>query len=423
MSGVENGLFIIFWGIVTFSILVVLHEGGHFVAARAFGVKVHEFMIGLPGPAVRVRRNGTAFGITAVPLGGYVRIAGMEPGPEDELMGPALAEITRARRLNALQLSAALAIDGHRAERLLASLADWGAIAAAPDSEDDYVALMDESLAQDPQALLDEARKVTYRGLPVYKRVIVLLSGVTVNLLAAILIFTVVLSIFGYYRQSLVVESLVEGGGAIAGGIQPGDRITSVDDVNVGDWQSFTRQIALHDVGESVTIGYVRGGTERETRAVLVKRPDGEGPFLGVQASVEHIRPGPLAALWESFTWTGLVFLAIADFFRPETFRQSLEGARSVVGITVEVARAVRNGPLDFAWIVALLSLSLGAINLLPIPPLDGGKIAVELVQKLTRHQLSRRLSYSLSIVGAMLLFTLIGYLVYADIMRYVVNG
>ena len=97
MSGIENGLFTIFWGVVTFSILVVLHEGGHFLAARAFGVKVHEFMIGLPGPALRLKTKKTTFGITVVPLGGYVRIAGMEPGPEDELMGPALAEITRER--------------------------------------------------------------------------------------------------------------------------------------------------------------------------------------------------------------------------------------------------------------------------------------------------------------------------------------
>ena len=380
-------------------------------------------MIGLPGPAVRFHTKKTTFGITAVPLGGYVRIAGMEPGPEDELMGPALAEITRARRLNAHQLAAFLGIDAGRAESLLASLADWGAVAAASDSPEDYVALMDEALATDEKALLDTARSVTYRGLPVWKRVIVLLMGVAVNLATAILIFTVVLSIFGYYRQSLVVDQIVDGGAAAAAGMRAGDRITSVGGERVKDWMAFTRAISAHKVGETVAIGYTRDGEPITAKAVLVKRPDGEGPFLGVQASVEHIHPSPLMSLRESFTWTGMVFVAIADFFRPSTFRQSLEGARSVVGITVEVARAVRNGALDFAWIVALLSLSLGVMNLLPIPPLDGGKIAVEVIQKLIGRPLSRRLSYSLSAVGALLLFSLIGYLVYADIMRYVVRG
>ena len=125
-----------------------------------------------------------------------------------------------------------------RAESLLLSLADWGAIAPAPDSEDDYVSLMDATLAEDEQALLDAARSVTYRGLPVWKRVVVLMMGVVINLLTAILIFTIVLSIFGYYRQSLVVDQLVNGGAAITAGIKPGDRLTSVGGEKVKDWQA-----------------------------------------------------------------------------------------------------------------------------------------------------------------------------------------
>ena len=91
----------VFWGVLTFSILVVLHEGGHFLTARAFGVHVHEFMIGLPGPAIRFRGKKTDYGITAIPLGGYVRISGMEPGPEEPLLGPALAYVTRVRTATA----------------------------------------------------------------------------------------------------------------------------------------------------------------------------------------------------------------------------------------------------------------------------------------------------------------------------------
>jgi regulator of sigma E protease len=425
MSALSNTLFTIFWTVVTLSILVVLHEGGHFLAARAFKIKVHEFMIGLPGPALRFKskKGHTAFGVTAVPLGGYVRIAGMEPGPEDELLGPALAEITRDRRTNALQLASRLGIDVQRADSILTSLADWAAIAPAPDSDDEYVALMDASLADDPKALLEAARKETYRGLPVWKRVAILGTGVLVNLLTAILIFTFVLSVFGYYTQSLTVDKIVAGSGAAIAGLEPGDRLTSVDGVTVKDWPSFTTQISKFKAGDRVSIGYVRSGTPSTVLAVLQKRPDGTGAFLGVQASVVHVRPNPFVALKDSFTWTGMVFVAVADFFRPSTFKQSIEGARSVVGISVEVAQAVRNGALDFAWIVALLSLSLGVMNLLPIPPLDGGKIAIELVQKVIGRPLNKQLAYTLSAVGMLLLFTFIGYLVYADVMRYVVNG
>jgi regulator of sigma E protease len=423
MNAIANSANVIFWGVITFSILVVLHEGGHFLAARAFGVKVHEFMIGLPGPAIRLRTKSTTFGITAIPLGGYVRIAGMEPGPEDPLMGAALGAVTRARRANAFQVAEALGIDEEHAERLLVSLSDWGAIEADPASDDAYLALADVSLAEDEQALVDSARSVTYRGQPTWRRILILAMGVVVNLVTAILIFTVVLSFFGYYQQSLVVDKVLAGGAAKSAGLLSGDKITAVGDVGVKDWKAFTDEIAKHDPGATVVIGFARDGEQKSVDAVLKARPDGGGAFLGVQSSVEHVRPGPVQSLAESFKWTGMVFVAIGDLFRPSTFKQSIQGARSVVGISVEVARAVHNGPIDFAWMVALLSLSLGVMNLLPIPPLDGGKIVIELVEKAMHRPLSRRLSLSLSAAGALLLFSLIGYLVYADVARLVANG
>jgi regulator of sigma E protease len=423
MNAIANSANVIFWGVITFSILVVLHEGGHFLAARAFGVKVHEFMIGLPGPAIRLRTKSTTFGITAIPLGGYVRIAGMEPGPEDPLMGAALGAVTRARRANAFQVAETLGIDEAHAERLLVSLSDWGAIEADPASDDAYLALADASLAEDEQALIDSARSITYRGQSTWRRILILSMGVVVNLVTAILIFTIVLSLFGYYQQSLVVDKVLAGGGAKAAGLLSGDRITSVGDAQVKDWKAFTDQIAKHDPGETVLIGFTRDGAHKSASVLLKTRPDGSGAYLGVQSSVERVRPSPIQSLAESFKWTGMVFVAIGDLFRPSTFRQSIQGARSVVGISVEVARAVHNGPIDFAWMVALLSLSLGVMNLLPIPPLDGGKIAIELVEKAMRRPLSRRLSLGLSAAGALLLFSLIGYLVYADVARLVTNG
>ncbi len=161
----NQALSAILWGIPTFSLLVVLHEGGHFAVARAFGVKVHEFMLGLPGPALRYRGKKTTYGVTLILLGGYVRIAGMEPGPEDPLMADALAYITRLGTGNAAGLSYALDIDVRRAETLLVTLADWDAISTAEDDRDTYVAKAAPEQADDATALLDEVRTHTYRGL------------------------------------------------------------------------------------------------------------------------------------------------------------------------------------------------------------------------------------------------------------------
>jgi len=413
----------ILWGVLTFSILVVLHEGGHFLAARAFGVRVHEFMIGLPGPALRFRsrRSKTAFGVTAVPLGGYVRIAGMEPGPEDELLAPALKIATLARRTDAARLAEMMGISVKRASSLLATLADWGALEPAPDDDISYLAALQAEEDTDPAELLARARSVTYRALSKPKRIVVLSMGVLVNLFTALLVFTAVLGIWGYYTQSLTLYDVLADSPAEAAGLRPGDRITSVAGDEVDDWFALTRTVSAHEPGDGVEVGFVRDGVARRTTVTLGASETGDA-ILGVVSDIEKVEPSIGQAAIESVRMTGMVFVAIGGFFSPDTFQESLEGARGIVGITVEVAEAARIGPLNYAWIVALLSLSLGAINILPIPPLDGGKILMEVAEAIAGRQFDRRVSLGVSLTGAMLLFSLIGYLMYADVVRYFIE-
>ncbi|MBS3957165.1 MAG: site-2 protease family protein [Clostridiales bacterium] len=412
----------ILWGVLTFSILVILHEGGHYIAARAFRVKVHEFMVGLPGPAIRINtKSGTAFGVTAIPLGGYVRIAGMEPGPEDPLLARALQAAAVEGRIDASRLAGAIGVDTNRASSLLVTLADWGVLTPADDDDISYVSTISATYDDDPALLLDAARSVTYRALSTWKRLVVLSAGVLVNLVAAILVFTVVLSVWGYYTQSLTLYDVSEGSGAQAAGLQAGDTIVAIDDEPIDDWMELITVVGAAKPGETLRLDYRREGDIGETGVVLGQTPEGR-PQLGIVADVEHITLSVPDAFVEGVKMTGLVFQAIGRFFNPATFAEAAEGARSVVGITVEVAEAARTGPLNYAWIVALLSLSLGVMNILPIPPLDGGRILIEVIERITGRPLGRRLAVGVSITGALLLFSLIGVLMYADVMRYFVT-
>jgi regulator of sigma E protease len=414
MAGLFGTLDIVFWGVLTFSILVVLHEGGHFLAARAFGVKVHEFMIGLPGPALRLRTKNMDWGITAIPLGGYVRIAGMEPGPEDALLGPALGAIARAGELEIGELSTELGVDVQRATALVTTLEDWGALT---EPKPDIVTLttsLDSAMGE--TALLDAARRRTYRGLPTWKRLVVLTAGVVVNLFTAIAVFTVVLSAWGTYEPSTVLETVNAASPAAQAGILPGDRLVSFEGQPVESWVGFLELMSTTDSGQTVTIGVERAGATIERDAVLAER-DGHG-FLGIGPSFAKVEYTVPQAIRQSFVWTGTVFKAIGDFFRPATFARSVENARGVVGISIMAADAAKAGPLDYAWLIALLSLSLGAMNILPIPPLDGGKVAVEIIERAAGRPLGRRFSIAVSAAGAVLLFSLIGYIMYTDVMR-----
>lgn len=415
----SEGLSAIFWGVITFSFLVVIHEGGHFLAARLFGVKVHEFMIGLPGPAIRFHGKKTAYGITAFPLGGYVRIAGMEPGPENPLLASALSVVTRAGTMNVMQVAEGMGVSESEADEALVTLADWGAIEQTAD-EHTYRSLFPSERADHPRRLLDEARSSTYRGLSFGKRIAVLCMGVVFNLITAILVFTVVLSAFGYYKETGRVGSVNESSAAAQAGIVEGDRVVSVGGRETPDFQRLTMAVGRHEAGDTVVVVYEHDGNTKRATVEMGENPRTKRAMLGVGPDYVFDKPNVFEAFGLSFLYIGLTFQAILGFFNPATFQVSVSQSSSVIGAAVATAQAVKSGPLDYAYLVAALSLSLGAINIFPIPPLDGGKIVVEAVERLRGKPLPRNLSLGLSVAGALLLFALVGYLMYADVIRLI---
>ena len=146
-------------------------------------------------------------------------------------------------------------------------------------------------------------------------------------------------------------------------------------------------------------------------------------PYLGIESRQVNVRMPFFTAMRESVRWTGMVFVALGNLFRPDQFTESIDDARGIVGISVEAARAVQRGPIDYAWILAILSLSLGALNIFPIPPLDGGKIVFEFVQRITGRPIAREWYIGLSLVGALAIFALLAYVLYSDFARYVFPG
>ena len=411
---------IVLWGIVTFSLLVVVHEGGHFFAARMFGVRVHEFMIGLPGPAIRIRVGDTVYGVTMIPFGGYVRIAGMEPGPEDALLAPALKYAAMQGRIDAVELSHELGIDVARARSMLGMLSDWGSIRPAEDDDSSWIVVPKADEDTDAVALLDHERSLTYRGKRTWQRITMLSMGVVVNLALAVLVFTVVLSVFGVQQPSTIVDPM-EDSAAEAAGLEAGDRIVAVDGATVDEWPDVLASISDAEVGSELVLTVERNGEELDLEATMGEL-DGSA-YLGVATRFENVRMSVPDALMQSVQWTGLVFVAIGSLFNPATFSETVQDVRGVVGISVEAASAAQRGALDYAWLVALLSLSLGVLNILPIPPLDGGKIALEVVEKLRGRPLRREFVLGISAAGAIMIFGLIGYLLYLDVVRYVVNA
>ena len=313
-----------------------------------------------------------------------------------------------------------LNVPRERANALLTTLEDYLAAAPVEDSMDS-TALIERGPSESDEQLLARVRSTVYRGQPAWKRITILAMGVIVNIVSAIIILVLALTLIGVPKPVPTIASVYANTGAAAAGLRAGDTITSIDGRAVRDWTSLKAILKAAKPGVALQVGIRRGTTltQREShsdgrhrRQRAARRPSGREQHAG-----RVRRSGPTVALL-----TGQVFVAVGRFFNPSTFAASLQGARSVVGISYEVASAASEGVLPYAVLVALLSLSLGIMNILPIPPLDGGKIAVELVEAAIRRPVPRRLSLAVSAVGTLLLFSLIFYLMYADVLRYIVN-
>ena len=153
-------MFMVLTAIISIGILIFIHEGGHFLVSRAFGVRVTEFMIGLPGPNIGFWRGGTKFGLTCVPLGGYARVCGMSSDPLSPHMEKCLTSLYRRGTATFEEVAADANIEVVEAEKCLEELVEWGS-AIAPKKDDKY------NTYRTPEVRFSksDARKAAKKGL------------------------------------------------------------------------------------------------------------------------------------------------------------------------------------------------------------------------------------------------------------------
>lgn len=457
MSEALGVIWTVFWGVLVLSVLVFLHEGGHYLAARAFRVRATEFFLGLPSRfklSFKSRRVGTEFGVTPVLLGGYTRICGMEETP-DELLAPALDLVTRRGRIPVTELAAALGCDVDRAYGLLVTLADYAsvqpyydpALGERPD-QSTYPAAF-ESVARDadlltefdaghdftrpgatgagepretglaPEEFLARERAHTYQGASFIKRVVMLAAGPVVNVVLAFLIITCAFMVRGvdYVSNANVLGGVEAGSPAAAAGLAAGDAVTSVGDTQTDTWEEVMAAIGpLVEAGEDFPLTYERGGAEH---AVTIELPDdGSADAIGVLATVETYHPTLAEAASSTVDYVGTVATYVARLIQPAHTMEVLDQSSSVVGIAVMTGEAASEGAYDLAVVVAAISVSIGFMNLLPIPPFDGGKILIEAIQLVIRRPLPPRVVNALNYLGVAFLVFVFLFVLRNDVLR-----
>jgi membrane-associated protease RseP (regulator of RpoE activity) len=363
--------------VLALMVAIFLHEGGHFTTAKLFGMKVERFFLGF-GPTVwSFRRGETEYGIKALPLGGFCKIAGMSPYENDANF---LEEDRSAKA---------------------------GATPTPPERQ--------------------------FRNKPAWQRSIVLAAGSITHFLVAILLTWMVLVAIGIGtgQATTTIDRTVPltagtPSPAQTGGLRPGDRIVAVSGRPVNGFDEL--RAALSDKGgKRITIEYVRDG-ERRSTIVVAASQDGRG-FLGFQPTEETRRIGVLAAIPESVElfWRTAVdtVKGLGGFVTGLADRMSgpqpapggggggggevSGGPVGIVGITRLAGQAVANNQWAiFVAILIQLNIVVGVFNLLPLPPMDGGYLAFVLWQVVTRREVDLRkvVPVAALIVGLLVMLT-----------------
>ncbi|UVE16681.1 sigma E protease regulator RseP [Pseudomonas sp. LS44] len=421
-----NTLYMVLGLLVALGVLVTFHEFGHFWVARRCGVKVLRFSVGFGTPLLRWHdRRGTEFVVAAIPLGGYVKML-----DEREAEVPAELLDQTFNRKTVLQRIAIVSA-GPIANFLLALVFFWllamlgsqqvrpviGAIEAGSLAEraglmagQEIVAVNGESTPGWAAVNLQMVRRLGESGtLDVSVRE----AGSTVDSAHQVLLSDWLkgvdepdpISSLGIrpWRPQVppVLAQLDPEGPAQAAGLQIGDHLLSLDGVALRDWQQLVDNVRGRP-GDAISLRVERAGQQQDIRLTLAARGKGEARsgylgagVQGVDWPPEMLREvsfGPLDALGEGFRRTWTMSVLTLDSLKKMLFGElSVKNLSGPITIAKVAGASAQSGLGDFLNFLAYLSISLGVLNLLPIPVLDGGHLLFYMIEWVRGRPLSER--------------------------------
>jgi regulator of sigma E protease len=388
--------------ILGLALLILIHEAGHFFTARAVGMRPRKFYVGFPPALLKTTRNGIEYGLGVIPFGGYVKIPGMHrPAPSDldVHFGPALYEEPR------------LLGDVERVKRRVAQ----GAFEEARQA----LATLEQALGH--ASLSVKARRAAERGVAeltdalgadaywrqrTWKRLAVIAAGPGTNLLFAIVLLAAVYMLGIPSDASRKVGDVIPGSRAAAAGLKADDRIIGVNRVPASDFTEI-RDAIRNSNGKVLVLSVLRNDQYQELKPVRPTKTDGVYTLGFHPAAIryKHYDPAHAFALAAQDTW--LVTKAMGTWLGHVASGSGRKDVSTPVGIVQQSSRAVQLGYREYLQVLAIISLSLALLNLLPLLPLDGGHMAFSIVEGVRGRAVGRAVYERVSAVGIALVLLL----------------
>ncbi|NLP43055.1 MAG: RIP metalloprotease RseP [Peptococcaceae bacterium] len=341
--------------VFVFGLLILMHEFGHFYVAKKAGIKVLEFAFGIGPKLFGIKGKETLYTIRLLPFGGFVRF------------------------------------------------------------------LSQEEINEEEQVSRSELLKRSFESKSIWQKMAVIVAGPFMNFVLGAILFIIVFAWFGVPAASNenVIGSIIPGKPAATVGLEAGDKILAVNGVDTPDWTSVTRQIHASP-GEKVTFTIEKAATKNIISLEIIPELDeqtGRG-LIGISPNVIHERVSIFKAVQygvqQTVEFTRLVVLLIIQMITGEV-PVELSGP---VGIVQVIGEGARQGLADLFSLTAILSIQFGILNLLPIPALDGGQLAVLTYEGISRKPLPPEKKGLIQLTGFALLMALMIAVTYQDIAR-----
>jgi regulator of sigma E protease len=380
--------------------LILIHEAGHFFVARLVNMRPRKFYIFFPPAIWKTTRGGIEYGIGAIPLGGYVKIPGMHrPAGKDLEMHLARA-LEEDPSLEPRVVAAALTLEGDDLVAARAAVADLHAAVEHAELSERAQLGAHKGLTDVEDGLGEDA----YWRSSVPKRIAVIAAGPLTNLLFAVALLSVVFMLGVSDGATRGVESVSAGTPAASVGLRAGDKVVQINGKSVTA-DSLPDAIQAGK-GAAVSLVVLRNGT---TVALPATRPtkSGDRYILGFTRDVAFKSYGPVEAVGQAVGETWRVTALTGSALGHIVSGSRRDEVSSPVGIVQGSSEALQYDYRYFLGILALISLSLALLNLLPFLPLDGGHIAFTLVEAVRGRAVPRIAYERASVIGIALVLML----------------
>lgn len=409
--------------IFIFGVIVVVHEFGHFYFAKKAGILVREFAIGM-GPKIfaHIGKDGTAYTIRMLPLGGYVRMAGWgEDKTEIKTGTPASLSLNEKGIVTRINLSEKI-LDNTSLPMNVTSF----------DFEDQLILtglVLDESktfkvdhdatiIEEDGTEVRIAPLDVQYQNASIWGRLMTNFAGPLNNFILGVLAFILFFFLQGGVPDVSTNQVTVTDGGALqAAGVKTGARILEINGKEVADYEVLSTILAQvnEDAKEAPVLDVVVEENGKESNLQITTIKDQGYYRLGVSP---HLKSGFVETVVGGFREAGATALLIVNALKNLIASFDVKQLGGPVAIYNVSSQAAEGGILPVLRLLAMLSINLGIFNLIPIPALDGGKILINLIEAIRRKPLKQETESYITLAGVAIMVLLMLVVTWNDIMR-----